>query len=119
MMPPEPLAIVRPYRDIIDQLQDARAEKDFAYHERDMLVSALSKVYPSHVARHPDSDETWEDEFRTIVCVHLPTGQATWHVHDSEAGLFSHLVSGGEHWDGHLTAEKYDRLSALSVTWRP
>lgn len=109
--------IVRPYQ-LADELERTRAAKDNAYHERDMLVSALSKSYPSHLARHPDSDESWDDDWRTIVCVHGPTGQMTWHIQDAELPLFSHLVTGGEHWEGYTTAQKYDRLNDLSVTWR-
>lgn len=118
---PDPLAIVRPYRALIDKMTDARAQKDAAYHERDMLVAALSKVYPSHLARHPDSDVTWDPEYLTIVCVHLPTGQATWHVHDSEWHLFVHLTYDTPYcpgWDLHSTDEKYGRLNRLSKDWR-
>jgi hypothetical protein len=87
--------------------------KDLAYAERDMLVSALSKIYPSHLARHPDSDLTWENDWRYIVCVHLPTGQATWHIHDSELPFFAHLPINNNHWDGHSNEEKYIRIMSL------
>ncbi|MEK9736095.1 MAG: hypothetical protein VW239_02075, partial [Candidatus Nanopelagicales bacterium] len=39
-------------------------EKDGAYEERNRLVAALSSVYPASLERHPDSDETWEDDWR-------------------------------------------------------
>jgi hypothetical protein len=88
------------------------AAKDAAYSERDMLVAALSKVFPAHLAEH---EGEWEEGWRTIVCVHLPTGQATWHVHDSERGWFGHLRVLAGHWDGHTVEEKYDRLARLAV----
>ena len=81
------------------------------YRERDQLVAALSKLFPAHLALHDGAD--WEDDWRNIVCVHLPAGQATWHIHDSELPLFGHLVHTAGHWDGHSTEEKYARLNAL------
>lgn len=81
------------------------------YAERDRLVAALSKVFPSHLARH--TGDAWEDDWRTIVCIHLPTGQATWHVHDSERPWFAHLAEEPDHWDGHSTGEKYARLEQI------
>jgi hypothetical protein len=73
-------------------------------------------VWPAHLARHQGE---WEDEWRNIVCVHLPTGQATWHIHDSEVILFGHLAMTEGDWDGHTTAEKYRRLDALAEEHMP
>lgn len=91
-----------------------RARKDGAYRERDALVCALSKAFPAHLCRHPEEHVEWDDDWRWIVCVHLPTGQATWHIHDSERSHFYHLEVGENHWDGHSTEEKYRRLAALA-----
>jgi len=89
-----------------------------AYAERDRLVAALSKCFPSHLVQHKGAD--WEDDWRNIVCIHLPTGQVTWHIHDSEVEWFSHLPTDEIHnWDGHTTAEKYERLAALKMPERP
>ena len=94
-----------------------REAKDGAYRERDALVCALSKLFPSRMGRHPDS-EPWDDDWRWIVFVQLPTGQASWHIHDSELPMFAHLEGSllGT-WDGHTTAEKYERLAQLPMTW--
>lgn len=89
-------------------------KKNIAYRERNQLVAFLSKLYPSHLAEHPIEDENWEKDWRTIICIHSPAGQLTWHIHDSEADLFFHLGDGHNHWDGHTTEEKYKRLSFLS-----
>jgi len=83
------------------------------YWERNQLVAVLSKLFPSHLSRHPDDDKDWEDDWRTIVCIHTPVGQATWHVHDDEKNDFSHLEEKSNDWDGHSTEEKYKRLSML------
>lgn len=89
-------------------------QKDAAYAERDNLVCALSKLFPSTLERHPDSDKTWDNDWRWIVFVNLPTGQATWHIHDSELAMFDHLPRNtGAIWDGHTTPQKYLRLAAL------
>lgn len=90
--------------------------KDGAYQERDQLVAALSKVFPASLERHPDTDIDWENDWRWIVFVDLPTGQATWHIHDSELSLFDHLKRDTRRkWDGHSTSEKYERLRAIPV----
>lgn len=96
---------------------EARAElvaaKDGAYRERDELVALLSKLYPSHLAEHDPDDRDWDPAWQTIVCIHTPWGQATWHIRwGTEAHLFDHLdpVNVYSDWDGHSTDEKYDRL---------
>ena len=94
-------------------LASAIRRKDEAYAERDKLVAALSKLFPSHAMRHEGDD--WEDDWRTIICVHLPAGTATWHVHDSERPMFGHVGYDPQcTWDGHSTQEKYERLAALA-----
>lgn len=97
----------------LDNIEELRKSKDLAYTERDRLVCALSKLFPSFLARH--EDDPWEDDWRWIVFVILPTGQASWHIHDSEREWFNHLPvrSGPNWWDGHTTEEKYRRLAAL------
>lgn len=95
-------------------LMAVREEKDAVYHERDMLVCALSKLFPAYLARHSDEDKEWEDDWRWIVYIELPTGQVSWHIHDKERELFNHLEVKVNNWDGHDTKLKYDRLADLS-----
>lgn len=100
------------------QLNEAKEAKDNAYKERDQLVAALSKLFPASLERHPDEDTTWENDWRWIVFIDLPTGQASWHIHDSELPLFAHLPRRqGRKWDGHSTPLKYKRLNALAVQY--
>jgi hypothetical protein len=96
--------------------EEMLAAKDGAYHERDMVVAALSKCFPSHLSRHSDEDTAWEDDWRWIVYIELPTGQASWHIHDSEFDLFNHLEVRPNNWDGHNTERKYKRLAAVRTT---
>jgi len=84
--------------------------KDQAYWERNQLVAHLSKLYPAHL--YIDPRET--DEWKTCVCIHSPTGQLTWHVPAKELEHFKHLIVEPNHWDGHTTEEKYQRLSRIA-----
>lgn len=87
--------------------------KNNAYAERNCLVAALSKLFPASLERHPEN-EPYEDDWRWIVFIDLPTGQVCWHIHDSELPLFAHLQrNAGRKWDGHDREEKYRRVAGL------
>lgn len=104
------------YDNIVSRIQQLEAHKDNAYAERNNLVAALARLFPSSLERHPDEDETWEDDWRWIVFINLPTGQASWHIHDSELEKFSTIPRfRGWQWDGHTTEQKYERLAALGI----
>ena len=67
------------------QLSEMEARKDAAYLERNQLVSLLSKLFPSGIKR--TAIEGWSDDWHGCVYIDLPTGQASWHYHDSQAYL--------------------------------
>lgn len=91
------------------------ATSDEVYAERDMLVAALSKMFYSHLSRHPSADLGWEAEWRNIVCIHGPHGTMTWHIHERELPWFAHLSYHSSClWDGHSTADKYWRLAKIN-----
>ncbi len=112
-------------------LNQEREAKNQAYWERNQLVLALTKLYPAWLERHPESDTTWDRDWRWIVFVEIPTKelvhkyeqggfdikrkrQLSWHIHDSEHPYFAHLeVREGNSWDGHTSEEKYRRLSMI------
>ena len=102
------------HKESYEGVEEIRKQKDAAYHERDMLVCALSKLFPAYLARHSDEDKDWEDDWRWIVYIDLPTGQVSWHIHDSERAAFEHFEVKDNNWDGHNTERKYERLAALS-----
>ena len=83
-------------------------ERDATYHERDQVVAALTKCFPSSIALSGDPE--WP-----IVYIDLPTGQVSWHIRATEIPLFSHLEWEHVDWDGHTTAEKYARLASLTT----
>lgn len=105
------------------RLHDLEKGKDLAYWERNQLVAALSRLFPSSLAKHPESDTEWEKDWRTIVVIYVPqTGgrdsvQCTWHIHDFDVPMFDHLKYDETfEWDGHSTEQKYRRLRDMEVS---
>jgi hypothetical protein len=100
---------------------EARAAKDVAYAERNRVVAALARMalgrsWRTGIRPHePDPDPTWDEDWKNVVLINLPTGQVSWHYHDSDRPLFAWLPPYRWPWDGHDTAEKYRRLAALSL----
>jgi len=93
-----------------------RARKDGAYLERNQVVAALSKCFPS--VRTRTAIEGWSEDWHGCVYIELPTGQVSWHFHDSQEYLFDHLPQQRIEWDGHDTPEKYRRLAAIDATMK-
>ena len=93
------------------EVRDLRARKDGAYYERNQVVAALAKCFPSGTAR--TAIEGWSEDWHGCVYIDLPTGQVSWHYHDSHAHLFADLPEYRGGWDGHDTPEKYRRLNVL------
>lgn len=100
-----PLAVER------NELAEMEARKDAAYLERNQVVAALASAFPSGITR--TAIPGWSDDWHGCVYIDLPTGQASWHYHDSHAHLFAHLPLYTKPWDGHTTEQKYERLAAL------
>lgn len=108
MTPPDTLIP----RAVVEQaLEDMEARKDAAYLERNQVVAALAKCFPSGVAK--TAIEGWSEDWHGCVYINLPTGQVSWHFHDSQAYLFKGLPAYSGKWDGHDTDEKYRRVAAL------
>jgi hypothetical protein len=99
---------------LLDHYAEMEAQKDAAYLERNKVVAALASVFPSGIAR--TAIEGWSDDWHGCVYIDLPTGQASWHYHDSQAHLFEHLPVYTGKWDGHDTEEKYRRVLSLRKT---
>jgi len=96
-----------------DSLAELEITKDGAYAERNRLVSLLSKVFPS--GKKKTAIEGWSEDWHGCVYIDLPTGQASWHYHDSQEALFDHLPLYQGTWDGHTTDEKYERIQAIAA----
>lgn len=88
---------------------------DLAYQERNQVVAALARLFPSGV-RKTAIDGWWDPAWQNCVFIDLPTGQVSWHFHDREAHFFVGLPPYEKPWDGHTTPEKYERLAALQAS---
>lgn len=93
------------------ELKEMEARKDAAYLERNQVVAALAKCFPSGTAK--TAIEGWSEDWHGCVYIDLPTGQASWHYHNSQAYLFADLPEYRGKWDGHTTEEKYLRIAKL------
>ena len=87
--------------------------KDLAYWERNQLVAYLSKIFPARIEIHPETDTSWEKDWRYICVIQFPEGTYSWHFHDSEFKYFSHLCVhySDNSYDGHTLEQKYEALS--------
>jgi hypothetical protein len=103
-------------RDLIPALaaeHDAQQlAKDAAYLERNKLVALLASVFPSGKKR--TEIRGWSDDWHGCVYIDFPWGQASWHYHDSQEHLFSHLQAYEGEWDGHTTDQKYAAIVKAS-----
>jgi hypothetical protein len=106
-----------PIPTMSDDLEEMRARKDAAYEERNKVVAALARLFPSGIAK--TAIEGWSDGWHGCVYIDLPTGQVSWHFHDSQAYLFDGLPPYTGTWDGHDTPEKYRRLALLAASASP
>lgn len=101
------------FLELVNKIEKETKSKNAAYKERDQLVAALSKLFPSYLCHHPEDDKEWDEDWKWIVIVNLPTGQCSWHIHDSEITWFDHLDRKDNDWDGHTTKQKYERVARL------
>lgn len=111
------IALVASAEPLNDALAEMTRQKDAAYEERNKLVAVLTKFFPSGTAR--TAIEGWSDDWHGCVYIDLPSGQVSWHYHDSQAHLFADLPPYPKPWDGHTTEEKYRRLAALELASCP
>lgn len=94
-------------------IRELRLAKDQAYRERNVLARALATIYPSGFR---DTDiPGWEPDWHGCVYIDLPTGQISFHVHDSEREQFLDLPGYSRPYDGHTKSDVMDRLAALSA----
>jgi hypothetical protein len=94
-----------------ERMEAARNAKRSAIDRELLLVSLLSRVWPSHLAepRKPQRTFTW------IVCVHSPAGQLVWRVSDEELSLFDHLERRENHGKDYQAGDKLARLLHLAA----
>jgi hypothetical protein len=103
-----------------DTIRALTKTKDQAYSERNQCVALMARLaqrqgYPVWLAKHDPADTMWEADWRNILFIGLPTGQVSWHFHDSEMGLLDWVIPEDRHswtekYDGHTTEQKYERV---------
>ncbi|KQR22878.1 hypothetical protein [Deinococcus sp. Leaf326] len=86
---------------------------DALYTERSQLIAALAVIYPSSIEDH-EGDGYWDENWRNVIIIDLPTGQVSWHIAKDDLHLFEHVPrKQGRKWDGHDSPTKYARLARL------
>jgi hypothetical protein len=83
------------------------------YKERNLCVAliadmALELGLTVGIKNH--QGEEWEDDWRNVLFIELPTGQVSWHIHTSEMVNFLQIPKYEGIWDNHTTEEKYKRI---------
>lgn len=94
------------------QLQE---QKDGAYLERNRCVAALARMaiaLGQRAGRAKTAIDGWDPAWHGCIYIDLPTGQVSWHYHESQSSLFNDLPEYTGRWDGHDTPTKYERLAA-------
>ena len=96
-------------KELKEQLDFLKNSRDQAYLERNRLVRLLASIFPSGIKK--TAIEGWSEDWHNCVYIDLPTGQCSWHYHDSQQHMFADLPHYEKDWDGHSTPVKYDRVS--------
>lgn len=113
---PSAIAILlKQINDFKAEVEKVRAEKDNAYLERNKCVALMARMALKLgliVAVTRTDIKEWSEDWHGCVYIELPTGQVSWHFHDSQAYLFNGLPQKEHKWDEHTTPEKYDRVEA-------
>lgn len=100
--------------DLYWEANRQKGEKDQVYLERNHLVAALARLFPSGTKY--TNIEDWNPEWHGCVYIDLPSGQISYHFHDSHTHLFAGLPPYQGEYDGHSKDDVHRRLAALK-TW--
>lgn len=93
--------------------REMEARKDAAYLERNQVVAALAKCFPSGIRK--TAIEGWSDDWHGCVYIDLPAGQISYHYHDAQADLFFGLPAYDKPYDGHTKEQVHDRLQSAQL----
>lgn len=99
------------------QVEQLEAAKDYAYLQRNHLVAALARCFPSGIRK--TAIEGWSEDWHGCVYLDLPAGQISYHYHDSHAFLFAGLPAYDRPYDGHDKAEVHRRLESVRIQSAP
>lgn len=100
-------------KDFVAEFESNKADKDQAYLERNHLVAALSRLYPSGIRK--TNINGWSEDWLGCVYIDLPSGQISYHYHDRQAYLFERLPAYQWAYDLHDKDDVHERLSKVSL----
>ena len=92
---------------------------DSQMNQRNKLVAVLAGLFPSWQLR--TDIEGWDDEWHGCIYIQLPSGQVSFHFHDSQRDLFCHVIPADKMdeapppYDGHDDETKWARVA--TVAW--
>lgn len=92
-------------------------DKDQAYLERNHLVAMLARLYPSGI--RATNIPGWSPDWHGCVYIDLPSGQISYHYHDSHSYLFADLPPYTKEWDGHDKNTVHARLKSTPAPVTP
>ena len=103
------------FRSLVEEFAKIEVAKNQAYAERNMLLVLMARMamklgWTVGLGLHAQDDGSWDPDWRNILFIDLPTGQASWHFHDSEKHLLQGFPEYPKGWDGHTTELKYVRV---------
>jgi hypothetical protein len=107
-------------KELMETIEHLRQQLDSVYAERNLVVALATDLatrmgYTSglSVDDNPDVAREWKN----IVFIDIPHSgrelQLSWHIHENELPSFANLPPYERVWDGHTTAEKYDRIEKI------
>lgn len=84
------------------------------YRERAHLIAFLATQFPSFLANNDPHEPDY-----TVIYIHTPDGQLSWHIHPDDLDLFDHVPWAKPDddriiFDGHTTPQKYARLATFT-----
>ena len=103
-----------------EQAEEAKTREQWAfdnqyeiYAERDLLVSVLARLWPSHVMSHTKAPDA--PSRKRVICIHSPAGKLAWTIPTDLEPIYQRMATCGENdWDGCTIAEKRSRLRAFA-----
>jgi hypothetical protein len=95
------------------QRDAARSNRHEVLHERNLLLALLTAQYPAHIAPSAFATSA-KDDWKWIVCVHLPARHLVWRISDEERRtVFAALAEQPDDSERHTHDEKIATLEAL------
>lgn len=107
------------YEDAQGDINRLTTERDGAYRERAQLLAWLAALHAPHAVLAPAADIEDEDGW-WLLFLTVAGRQLSWHIAPRDAELFNHVqrvdvTDPRAQWDGHTTAEKYERIRTLPL----